>query len=224
MKTIILLTILLVSFFNCATANIVSMPETEITEDSKAILEEKKPKIGLVGFYPFSLNYNPNDPSKGEPKLDLKNSLKEKISYGVDINKISGSGENTKVPSDRVKEFVDFYKNNTSKDFDIELSKIITGDLKGKDEDKLKIVKKDAEYYIMGVLGPEDFLLQENINFSTGRTWLVGITSIFSALTLGTLPSVTYRDLESNIFIFDENLYKVGELTSKSQVWMYSAW
>jgi hypothetical protein len=208
-----LLTILLL-LFNCASAHILSVAESETSSSDKKLLSDERDKIALIGFYP---SYMKKDSMATIPK----ESLKEEFSIGKDIEMIPTKG-NANINSDKIQEFMIIYRKLIGDILISDLQKTITGDIKNPETIQWK--DRDVEHYILGILGPEDLSNQGKIDFTTKRTWLTIVSSVISTMTFGTFPALTYRDTETYIYLFDKDLYKTGELKSKSQVFTFSAW
>ncbi len=218
--------IILISFlfFQCATANYINFTENhqEIPPRIKEEISQKK--IALIGFFPYREIITPNaaGQDKIEYKPDSENSLKKNISIGKDIRNIPPLGEDS-LPPAIIQDFLTQVKLIEGAIDNPDILLLIPG-AEENSKSAFKISKRDVDFYLYGYLGPRDFIAQETLDLGKGKTWLTIVSSIFSGITLGTIPSVAYRDLESSIFIYDSKLYRRSELRSQSQVWFVSAW
>jgi hypothetical protein len=211
-------------FVQCATANFINFnePNQEIPPRLKEELSQKK--IALVGFFPYKEISTPN--ASGQDQIDYKpdteNSLKKIISVGKDIRNFPPMGDDTLSPV-AIRDFLSQIKDIEGVIDNPDIILLIPG-AEGNSKEPLKISKRDVDFYLYGYMGPRDFISQETWDLGKGKTWLTIVSSIFSGLTLGTVPSITYRDLESSILIYDPKLFRRSELRSQSQVWLISAW
>jgi hypothetical protein len=218
--------IILISFLfiHCATANYINFPENSQEISPKIKEEILQKKIALLGFYPYREVVTPNPPGQDQInyKPDSENSLKKTISIGKDIKNFPPMGDDI-LPPVAIQDFLNQIKDLEGGIDNPDIILLIPG-AEGNFKESLKISKRDVDFYLYGYLGPRDFIAQETLDLGKGKTWLTIVSSIFSGITLGTIPSVAYRDLESSIFIYDSKLFRRSELRSQSQVWFVSAW
>jgi len=218
--------IILISFFfiHCATANYINFTENPQEIPPKIKEEISQKKIALIGFYPYREVVTPNASGQDQIdyKLDTENSLKKIISIGKDIKNFPTMGDDTVSPV-AIQDFLSQIKDIEGVIDNPDIILLIPGAERNFKE-PLKMSKRDVDFYLYGYMGPRDFISQETWDLGKGKTWLTIVSSIFSGITLGTVPSVAYRDLESSIFIYDSRLFRRSELRSQSQVWLVSAW
>jgi hypothetical protein len=211
-------------FIHCATANYINFSENPQEIPPKIKEEISQKKIALIGFYPYREVVTPN--ASGQDQIDYKpdteNSLKKIISIGKDIKNFPPMGDDTVSPV-AIRDFLNQIKDIEGVIYNPDIILLIPG-AEGNSKETLKMSKRDVDFYLYGYVGPRDFISQETWDLGKGKTWLTIVTSIFSGITLGTVPSVAYRDLESSIFIYDSKLFRRSELRSQSQVWLVSAW
>ncbi len=211
-------------FLNCATANFIPWSDSikDITPQFKEELSQKK--IAVMGFYRYR-EIATRDASGQEQriyKLDPERSLQSSLIQAKTLKSLPILGEDS-LPPETIQEFLKQIRDTEGSLENPDLILLLPG-LETRSKEALRLSKRDVDFYLYGHLGPKDFPSQSKWDFGKGRTWLYLVSSVFSTLTLGTLPAVTYRDLDSAIFIYDSKLYRRSELRSQSQVWMVSGW
>jgi hypothetical protein len=222
MKSCILTVLLFL--LNCATANIIPWSDSiqDLSPQLKQELSQKK--IAVLGFYPYR-DIAIRDASGQEllvHKLDQERSIQNSLLLGKALKNFSNLGEGS-LSSETIQEFLKQIRDTEGTLENPDLLLLFPG-LESSPKEALKVSKRDVDFYLYGHLGPKDFPSQSKWDFGKGRTWLYLMSSVFSTLTLGTLPAVTYRDLDTAIYIYDPKLYRRSELRSQSQVWMVSGW
>ncbi len=189
----------------------------EIKEEPKTLLNGDR--IALIGFYPFKYQtiYAGSHSITLVTDLDTKNPTSIYIANAKRLEDFPVKGIDPKVSSDQLKQLVETYKSYVGFYGLSELRKLIQW-LGEPSSESYALKKRDVDYYILAVHGPEN----DEKNYGNSFRFLLSLP--FSVLTFGTIPVWETRDVESQFFIYDSrmNLLAKKEYTHKYTV--FSAW
>ncbi|TGM87185.1 hypothetical protein EHQ99_01450 [Leptospira bouyouniensis] len=126
------------------------------------------------------------------------------------------NGVRDDIPESKVKEFVDTYLQITKKSGIDEILKLVEINKKSEQELTYSLKNIDADYIVVGYLLPE---------FRQSNLILVTVLSkLYSAFTLGTIPSYENYSLNPTFVLYDRILNRLEQFTMNSTYTVIQAW
>lgn len=188
----------------------------------KNLVLKKNYKIALVGFYPITY---PSNISENRPRgskrietfvLDYNSTIKNLLPFGKPIQEIPTNGIDQSVSSEAAEDFFFTYIDSVNRSGLFEISHIISYEQEG-DSLKFSLKKRDVDFYVVAVLGPE----------SQGfwSAWPRLFISMYPAiLTLGTIPGWTSQKVVSSFYLYDKHLNLLDSKTFDNRYEILSTW
>ncbi|EMJ90512.1 hypothetical protein LEP1GSC193_4076 [Leptospira alstonii serovar Pingchang str. 80-412] len=196
------------------------MKEFPVADNVK---NEKKPKIVYMGFRTFESKVTGSSGRSTSYTAELNYGKRTipKLESGVFIDQLKSNGFRSDVSSDQVKAFIADYLGEVKVSGSKELSYLIEVE-KINGNSVFKLRNFPVNYYVMGIHGPA-FAKASNV----GIEILYGISTLFSIVTLGLIPSYSSEIAKTEVKIYDKNLKLVNKLeydnsySFVSAVWIF---
>jgi hypothetical protein len=202
--------IIILFFLQCKTQFIIN--------DTVSTNSSVNKKIALLDFYPFQVTqtYKSGRRASTTVGLNYQKSLKSYFPIGKPVDELLLNGYREDISEEKVKLFVTEYLKIARKSGIEEIIKLVDIKKKSETEFTYKLRNSQADYIVIGHLIPE---------FRKPNIVLVTLfTKLYSAFTLGTIPSYEGFDINPNFVLYDRNLNRIQEFTINSDYSVIQAW
>lgn len=174
--------------------------------------------IALVNFFPYYISQSNKVGRRASStsSLNYNRSMKSYFKSGQPVEKFQVNGIRKDIPESKVKEFVDTYLQITKKSGIDEILKLVEINKISEQEFTYSLKNIDADYIVVGYLLPE---------FRQSNLVLITVFSkLYSALTLGTVPSYENYSINPTFVLYDKNLNRLEQFTMSSNYSVIQAW
>ncbi len=233
---------ILILFLHCHTYRYYFHNPKPLVENNTNLANAQQKKVGLVGFYkyiylpsPFYYEYDLDFIRtfyKYEPRVFSPDLIRDKtmlfttfqaflaeehnqknIGIGKSYKDFKVEGLDESIAEEKIGAFVTKYLEETNRNAQTEIKHLIS--IKNQEA---KFIKRDVDYFIVGIYKPS---LPESTNLGLFSKI---ITSLFSIPTFLTIPFLDKESISSKFLIYDNKLNLKKEFVYEDSYWSMNAW